>query len=373
LNKNLFIYTFIIFVLMLFSQTNFAQSNLVKAERELKKARALLKSLDKKSTRTLTKFEIRKKQIELQEKLLIQIKKEIEILEKKISENAKQKEKFQKEINRLKSEYEELILYAYKTRKTRDKTMFIFSSKTFNQAYKRFVYLQYLTEYLEQTTKDLQIITDSISVLNKNLTEQKEDKLVLKEKQTDELIKLNKSKIILSNILKNLQSKKSQLIAEVRRKEKIAKSLRKSIKHHVASIKGIKKSKFSLDFEKNIGRLPFPVKGIITSTFGKHTHSVLKNVQVNNDGIEIASAKNAVAKSVFKGVVSQVLKIPGGNKAVIIKHGQYFTVYSNLSEVYVNKGDKIKQGGKVGVPNSRILSFQIWYLNKKLNPQKWLR
>jgi len=371
-NKHL-TYLILLLFFILFSNITFAQTKLAKAEKELRQARSLLQSLDKKSTRTLTKYKIRQKQIELQNVILNQIKNEIDILENDILKNSRKKGVYQKEINRLKNEYEELILYAYKTRKTRDKTMFIFSSKTFNQAYKRFVYLQYLTEYLEETTKDLQIITDSITQINMILSDQKQEKLVLKEKQTDELIKLNKSKIILSSILKNLQNKKFQLLAEVRRKERIAKTLRKSIKSHVASTKGVKKSKVSLAFEKRIGKLPFPVKGIITSSFGKHTHSVLKNVQVNNDGIEIASAKNAIVKSVYKGEVSQVLKIPGGNKAVIIKHGQYFTVYSNLDVVYVNKGDKIKQGGKIGLPKSRILSFQIWYLNKKLNPQTWLR
>ena len=373
MNKKLLIYIFLFFVLMFFSQTNFAQSKLVKAERELKQARILLKSLDKKSIRTLTKFKVRQKQIVLQKTLLLQIKNEIGFLEKKINKNTNLKKIFQKEIDRLKYEYEELILYAYKTRKTRDKTMFIFSSKTFNQAYKRFVYLQYLTEYLEETTKDLQSITDSISVLNDSLVIQKQNKLSLKEQQTDELIKLNNSKEILSKILNNLQSRKSELLAEVRKKERIAKSLRKSIKRNVASIKGVKKTRETLNFEKNIGKLPFPIKGLITSTFGKHTHSVLKNVQVNNDGIEIASAKGAKVKSVYKGTVAQVLKIPGGHNAVIIKHGQYFTVYSNLSDVFVKKGQKIKKGGVVGLPSSRILSFQIWYLNQKLNPQKWLR
>ncbi len=371
--KKIFTYTFLIFVLISFSENIFAQSKLAKAEKELKQARALLKSLDKKSTRTLTKFEIRKKQIELQEKLLTQIQKEIDILEKEISKNTKQKEKYQKEIDRLKSEYEELILYAYKTRKTRDKTMFIFSSKTFNQAYKRFVYLQYLTEYLEETTKDLEVLTDSISILNEHLTQQKNDKLSLKEKQTDELIQLNKSKEILSKILVNLQSKKSELLAEVKRKERIASSLRKSIKKNISTFKNVKKTKLSIDFEKSKGKLPFPAKGIITSSFGKHTHSVLKNVQVNNDGIEIATAKGEKVKAVHSGVVSQVLKIPGGHNAVIIKHGQYYTVYSNLSEVFVNKGDKVKKGRAVGLPSSRMLSFQIWYLNQKLNPQKWLK
>ncbi|MCF6365867.1 MAG: peptidoglycan DD-metalloendopeptidase family protein [Bacteroidales bacterium] len=373
MNKKTIIYASIIFLFFCFSKKTFAQSKLEKAEKELNKARNLLKSLDKKSTRTFTKFKIRKKQIELQENLLKNIKIEISNLEKEIEKNTERKEELQKEIKRLQSEYEELILYAYKTRKTRDKTMYIFSAKTFSQAYRRFVYLQYLTEYLEETTKDLEIKNDSISIINEHLISQKDDKLLLKEKQTDELIRLNESKKILSNILNNLQTKKAELIAEVKRKEKIAASLRKSIKKNVGTNTSAKKTKLSLNFEKNKGRFPFPVKGIITSSFGKHTHSVLKNVQVNNDGIEIASAKGEKVKAIHPGVISQVLKIPGGQNAIIIKHGQYYSVYSNMQDVYVSKGAKVKRGEAIGTPNARILNFQIWFQNKKLNPQKWLK
>lgn len=356
-----------------FSTNTFAQSKLAKAEKELNKARRLLKSLDKKSTRTFTKFKILKRQIQLQEILLKNIKSEINILEKEISENTNRKKILQGEIKRLQSEYEELILYAYKTRKSRDKTMYIFSAKTFNQAYKRFVYLQYLTEYLEETTSDLKQKNDSISIITENLIIQKNDKLILKEKQTDELIRLNESKGILSNILNKLNSRKSELIADVRRKEKVAASLRKSIKKNIGNNTSVKKTKLSKVFEKNKGRLAYPIKGIVTSSFGKHTHSVLKNVQVNNDGIEIAAAKGEKVKAVHSGIISQVLKIPGGHNAIIIKHGQYYTVYSNLADVYVNKGAKVTRGEAIGTPNARMLDFQIWFQNKKLNPQKWLK
>ncbi len=373
MNKKNIIYTGLIFLAFCFSTNTYAQSNLAKAEKELNKARNLLKSLDKKSTRTFTKFKIRKKQIELQETLLENIKTEIEILEKEILINTKRKNELQSEIKRLQSEYEDLILYAYKTRKSRDKTMYIFSAKTFNQAYRRFVFLQYLTEYLEETTNDLKVKKDSISIINENLMIQKEDKLNLKEKQTDELIRLNESRTILSKILTNLESKKSELIADVKRKEKIAESLRKSIKKNVGSNTNINKTKLSKDFERNKGKFSYPIKGIITSSFGKHTHSVLKNVQVNNDGIEIAAAKGEKVKVIHGGIVSQVLKIPGGHNAIIIKHGQYYTVYSNLEDVYVNKGSKVTRGEAIGTPNARMLNFQIWFQNKKLNPQKWLK
>ena len=362
----------VIFLFASFFAADAQSGKLQKAQKELQKARNLLSSLNKKSETTYLKYQVLTKQIKLQETLLKNIKSEIDSLDILISENTKKRNKLEETIKSLKKEYEELIFYAYKTRKTRDKTIYIFSAKSFNQAYRRFVYLQYLTEYLEQTTNDLKQKSDSLYFLNDNLFLQKSEKLELKEKQTDELLRLNSSKIVLDKILKKLQNKKQQLLEEIRKKEKITAVLRKSIKN-VSSGLSKTKTKLSLNFEKNKGKLPFPAEGIIASSFGKHTHAVLKNVQINNDGIDIATEQNEKAKAVFKGKVVQVLKIPGANKAVIIKHGQYYSVYSNLSDVYVKKGQKVKTGEPVGKPDARMLNFQIWYQNKKLNPQKWLK
>ncbi len=371
--KKYFTYGFIIVFLFGISFVAEAQSKkLKKAQKDLEKARKLLTSLNKKSEATYLKYQVLEKQIKLQEILLKNIKSEIDSLDILITENTDKKNKLEETIKGLKKEYEELIFYAYKTRNIRDKTIYIFSAKTFNQAYRRFVYLQYLTEYLEQTTSDLKQKSDSISFLTDNLFIQKNEKLELKEKQTDELLKLNASKKILDNILNKLQSKKQQLLDEIRKKEKITAALRKSIKNVSGNLSS-KKNKLSLNFEKNKGRLPYPAKGIIASSFGKHTHAVLKNVQINNDGIDIATEQNENVKCVFKGVVVQVLKIPGANKAVIVKHGQYYSVYSNLSDVFVKKGDHVSTGEEIGKPDARMLNFQIWYQNKKLNPQKWLK
>ena len=371
--KKYFTYGFIIVFLFGISFVAEAQSKkLKKAQKDLEKARKLLTSLNKKSETTYLKYQVLDKQIKLQGILLKNVKSEIDSLDFLITENTRKKNKLEQTIESLKKEYEELIFYAYKTRNIRDKTIYIFSAKTFNQAYRRFVYLQYLTEYLEQTTSDLKLKSDSLSFLNDNLFIQKNEKLELKEKQTDELLRLNGSKKVLNTILNKLKNKKQQLTEEIRKKEKITAALRKSIKKVSKNTTKIK-SKLSLKFEKNRGRLPFPVKGIIASSFGKHTHAVLKNVQINNDGIDIATEQGENAKSVFKGVVAQVLKIPGANKAIIIKHGQYYTVYSNLSDVFVKKGDNVSIGEEIGKPDGRMLNFQIWYQNKKLNPQKWLK
>ncbi len=348
-------------------------SKLVKAQKDVEDIRKMLKSLNLKTGKTVLEYQLLSKQIKYQDILLTKMTKEIDSVSKVIDENTKVRAELLKEIDRLKKEYEELILYAYKTRNTRNKTIYILSAESFNQAYRRFVYLQYLTEYLEQTTTDFNMKSDSLVFINENLKLQKLEKERLKENQTNELLKLNESKKFLDGILVNLNSQKDKLNSELKEKERIAEALRTSIKKTLKNETFGAKSDLSLKFEANKGKFAMPVKGIITSYFGEHTHPVLKNVKVNNDGIEIATNVGEKVKSIHGGIVSQVLKIPGSNNAVIIKHGEYYTVYSNLSEVYVKKGENVAGGQEIGFPDSRVLNFQIWYQNVKLDPQTWLK
>jgi murein DD-endopeptidase MepM/ murein hydrolase activator NlpD len=134
------------------------------------------------------------------------------------------------------------------------------------------------------------------------------------------------------------------------------------------------------DFSGNQGKLPWPVqRGLITDHFGEHPHAILKHVVVRNSGIDITTQANAKARTVFKGEVTKIVAIPGGNMAVIIRHGNYLTVYSNLSEVFVKEGQKVTTKEEIGTvftdkdeDNKTILKFQLWRENNKLNPEDWL-
>jgi len=133
-------------------------------------------------------------------------------------------------------------------------------------------------------------------------------------------------------------------------------------------------------FEQNKHRLPWPVeRGVITDRFGIHEHAVLKNIQVQNNGIDISTAKGAIARSVFAGEVSRVFMVSGGNVAVIIRHGKYLTVYSNLVNVLVKSGDKVSLKQTIGTigtdaddDSKTVLKFQIWRESEKMNPEDWI-
>ena len=134
----------------------------------------------------------------------------------------------------------------------------------------------------------------------------------------------------------------------------------------------------STDFAKNKGKLPWPVEqGFVSEKFGVNVHPVFKQVKLSNDGITITTSKNANVRSVFGGVVTEIMFIPGYNNVVIIRHGSYLTVYSNLVEVSVKKGDNVKTKQVIGKlsaneKSNSTLNFQVWKDKDKLNPQLWL-
>jgi septal ring factor EnvC (AmiA/AmiB activator) len=181
--------------------------------------------------------------------------------------------------------------------------------------------------------------------------------------------------------LENQRKAETKLQQEIERviADEARKSNRKSSKEADFALKSEEKI-LSGDFNNNRGRFPWPVQqGIITDHFGEHPHAVLKYVVVRNAGVDITTQANSKARAIFKGEVTKVVAIPGGNLAVIIRHGNYLTVYSNLSDVSVKADQKVEMKQEIGTifsdasdDNKTVLKFQIWHESTKLNPEEWL-
>jgi len=311
--------------------------------------------------------------------------------------------------------YADMIYYAYITKSQQDKFLYILASKSFQEGYRRFQYLSSLAELrkqqsitLSKTRQDIQAKRDKVNLLK----EKTEGLLKEQEKEKEYALfqKNEKSKLVAS-----LRSKEKELKEELRRQQVAADNLNKKIqdmvaKQAAAAAERARKqaaqkkktttqsktttttskttSSYALSneesviaggFEKNKGLLPWPVKGVITGKFGNQPHPVLKDVVVNNKGVYItASVQGAKALSVYNGVVSQCFSVPGGNNAVIVRHGNYLTVYANLTQIYVKNGQKITKGTPIGKiyqeTNSKtVLFFQVWKEKTLLNPQLWLK
>jgi septal ring factor EnvC (AmiA/AmiB activator) len=223
---------------------------------------------------------------------------------------------------------------------------------------------------------------------------------MLLETSERERLTLNEEREEQDQMIGELQDKEGQLRADLKKKEKEKKKLERAIQRIIeAEIAKAKKKekrtgstvtksgfaltpaemKLSTNFFDNKGKLPWPSeRGIITSSFGEHPHPTLRDIKVVNNGIDIRTEEGTQARAVFAGVVSAVVVIPGANKAVILRHGEYLSVYSNLTEVAVKMGDKLSLKQNIGVvATDRLtgetdLHLEIWKGSTKLNPKKWI-
>lgn len=354
----------------------------------------LLKTNEKKKEASLGLLSVLNREIQLKENMIRNIQKELDFTNSKISKTNSEIASSKKKYEKLQLQYEKLIRYAYRQRNSRDKLMFLLASKDFNQAYMRYKSLRQFSEFTRKRGDELK---ETKAALDAQL-----DELKLAKKEKQELLNLNSKA---SEELASQKSQQSQVLSKLQKKEK---ELRKNLKTQrdnnkkleqrirkiiedqarLASKKENADGAYGLTpeekvlgatFGQNKGKFPWPTStGFISQKFGEHLHPVLKNVRVNNDGIDITTKPNSECRAIFKGEVTHILSMPGLNMVVIVKHGEYMTVYSNLAKVTVKKGDFVSSKEKLGIvytddkENQTILKFQMWKSTTKLDPSVWL-
>ncbi len=360
-------------------------------QKEIKYINSLLNKTLKSKKVSIGQLNLLNRNIKLRENLIKTIEKEVVQVNSELNNANNKIGVLEKDLNQIKKQYAQLIVCAYKQRKSHEKLMFILASKDLNQAYNRFKYLQLVAESIQKQGNAIGTKKQHINEQIKQLQNKKREKEKLLETKNAEKQKLAKQKREQNRVVQKLQKKERQLRADLRRQKRYAKKLEREIQRiiHLEAKRVHKKTgeygltpveeKLSQQFGNNKGQLPWPTKtGFISGRFGKHKHSVLKYVNVRNDGIDITTDSNAECRAVFGGVVSHVLPMPGLNNVVLIQHGAYFTVYSNLAKVTVKKGDKVTLKQQIGVvytdkaKKQTILKFQLWKGNTKLNPASWL-
>ena len=332
------------------------------------------------------------------------LKKQIVIAQKKINFSVSEIKRIEEDIIKLKDEYASMLYSLQKNRSSKNNLIFIVSSSTFNQAYKRVLYLkQYSQSRIKHFTK-INITQDSLAAENANLAIQiiqleadkklSVDLINSKKVKIDDFTKTKTEKnLLVSNLSKSETMFKSKIKQQQLRAKELDDKIKEIIKEEIrlAREKAEKingDNKFSLtpealilsnEFSSNKGKLPWPLdQGIIVTKYGSQKHNVFKGVETFNNGINIATKKGVVVRSVFKGAISRIFLIKGEGKAVLINHGEYFSVYSGLAEVNVKIGDKIFSKEVIGkMSNDDLLSdaelhFEIWKGYDKQDPSLWL-
>ena len=269
--------------------------------------------------------------------------------------------------------------------------LLIFSSKDFNQAYKRIKFCNQLFEFKRYQVNRLKLVIEEIKSekekLNGNI-ESLNQKQKEKSKEIDNL-KVDQKKN--EQRIKNLTKQKSELLKELEKQKRISDKLTDEIKRlieeearKITKEKNSQKRNINLalsnNFKENSGKFLLPVEnGIITGTYGESFHPVLKDIKIKNNGIDITISQKSDVYAVFKGEVRKIFKVPGSNLAIIIRHGNYLTVYSNLSVIVVNVGQTVETNQKIGEINIQkneernILHFELWNESKTEDPLKWIR
>jgi septal ring factor EnvC (AmiA/AmiB activator) len=366
-----------------------------KTSQEINYINNLLKETDQNAKSSINRLTILEEKIRLQESLISNISSELTYLDSTISRSTQNIDSLNADLVLIKNRYAGMIRYARRNQDMNNQLLFLLSAEDFNQAYKRFTYLKQYADYRRTQAEEIAGLKVKLEKLVEDLNKKKDDKKQLLSSKISQSDKFAKQKSEQKEYYASLQKKEKELKKKLENQQAIASKLEKEIEKSIAEearknakktakVPGIKQSpelkNLSDDFSMNKGKLPWPLqKGLITDHFGEHPDLVLKHVIRRNSGIDITTQSGAKARSVFKGEVTKVMPNIGGNMAIIIRHGSYLTVYSNLSSVLVQVGQKVDTRQEIGTiftdkedDNKTVLKFQLWFESTKQDPEKWI-
>lgn len=363
---------------------------------EIKQITTLLFTNKKQKKNALTEVEDLAVKISLRQRLIKVTNEEANRLTQQISVNQRTITLQEKELKDLKADYAEMIRFAYASKSAQSRLMFLFSSESFLQAYKRFQYLKQYAAFRKKQGLMIAEKTKALETLNASLVVQKQKKNKLIKENRVAQNELTAERLEQKERINALKKKERSLARQIQKKQRQIAAFDKEIQRLIkaaitASNKsgaGKNKTVFTLtpeaqligkNFTANKGKLPWPVEqGVVTLGFGTQTHPVVKTTKIQSNGVTIATPGSAKVRSVFKGKVMQVFSFKGSNPGVLIQHGNYITSYSNLAVVYVKKGETIDAKQAIGevfthpTSGKSELKFSVFQNTTPVNPKSWV-
>jgi murein hydrolase activator len=369
---------------------------------------------------SVNKLSILSKSIEERSRLIRNIDREIMALDMEMERLQRETKKLEKQLEELRLEYARMVQEAHINRSVYARIMFVLSAKNFDQSLRRLRYLQEYASYRKLQVEQIEKTKQEIELRVRTVAEHRQTQVDIRDKQSTESKKLTEDQKKEKVVLNQLKSREKTLRADLQRHQRRANELNRKIetliaeeirraeeRKRAAERAAAKREKateskpgttpkpstsaavekqtkeealISGNFASNAGRLPWPVeKGYISGKYGVQPHPILRHVTTNNKGVYIQTPARSNARAVFDGQVTQRFSVPGSNNGVIIQHGQYRTVYANLTEIYVNVGQKVTAKQNIGriytdteSDNKTELFFQIWKDRTILNPESWI-
>lgn len=396
----------LLFLLLVTSMACYSQTSEQKAleekrerlQTEIRDINRLLFAEKKEKGNVLDQMEALDKKITVRQQLIRVTNQQSNLLNRQINTNIRNIGKLKSELLEVKEEYAKMIQKSYQNKSKQNRLMFLLSSESFFQAFKRLQYMKQYTDYRKEQGVQILAKTDELSRLNSDLNEERKVKEILlaqNKKAKDQLFsEIQTQKALLGTIRKNESKYASAIDTKKQEARKIDQQIEKLIRSAIAASN--KKSgsttknssKFVLtpeatiianNFSANKGKLIWPVeKGIKSQGFGVYSDPVYPGIKHQSNGVIIATDEGSKARAIFEGEVIAILAVPGGNKGVQIKHGNFISTYYNLSDLYVKKGDKVASKEELGTVYTNRnngqtrLKFYLYQNTSRLNPEEWV-
>lgn len=364
---------------------------------EIKQTNVLLEETKKNKTTTLNRYFALQNQIKKRQELILTLRTEIAYADSSIQRAGEVIDALDLDIQSLKQEYAQVLRTAFRHKMNQSYVFFLFSAKNLNDAFKRWRYIRQYDQFRKRQAQLIASTQEMLSLKRDNLEKKKDEKEVLLQSEQEQKQILTRELASKNEILTALKEDEARLSDELSRQQKAHDQLNAAIEviivEEMARKRRADRSSESLaggpneagnnlpeaalsgSFQSRKGQLPWPVSGgIITRYFGTQTHPTQKKIKIVNNGIDIQSREQAPVRAVFSGKVAGTQFIPGYQHTVILQHGDYYTVYSNLQEIYVKRGDKVNAQqtiGKLGKEKAEV-HFEVWRGKNRLNPIHWV-
>ena len=370
---------------------------------DIKKINTLLfKTRGVKKT-VLSEVEDINQRIKAQQNLIRVTNQQANLLTRKINENLTQISLLRNELQQLKEDYAAMVQKSYKSKSQQSRVLFLLSSEDFLQAYKRVQYMKQYANHRKKQGESIKTKTELLQQLNLDLIDQRKEKDLLISENTAAKAKLKKEKELQQTLITSLKKEESTFTKQIRAKQQKANKINGQIKKLIrdaiaAANKKARENKsktttasatkcaltpeaaaIAKDFKNNKGKLIWPVKqGLVINKYGTRQHPQFPNVTQTFHGVEIATNTNAQARAVFNGEILQIQQLKNANKAVMIQHGDYITIYYNLATISVKKGDKVSTKDPIGkvfthpVTKQTVIKFMVYRNDTEMNPADWV-
>ena len=360
-------------------------------QQDIKKIELKLKTNSKQKKLIVSNAEDINYKIKLQQNLINNINSQLNLILREIDRNENRLSDLKQRELILKDELSKMLLSAYKKKSNLNKLMFVFSSTSFQQAYKRIQYFKQYANFQNKTLSKIKINSNDIKNVIVVLDSQKTNKKLLIDENEEIKRDLSIEYTGLNNLIAEVNKNQKRYSAEIKQKQKLTREIDKKIQRLIEEALAKAKKKdgrfelteeaklISKNFNANKGKLPSPViRGSVVLGFGKQPHPIVKTTTIQSNGVRIRTSSDVEARTVFNGEVYSIIKSKNNTHTILIQHGNFFTVYKNLSDIYVKKGDKLKTKDSIGkiatdpINGQTILSFSIFNNGVPQNPRFWI-